>query len=101
MPDDKKKWVRKRLTIGVTYLLCGKGFYISYNPDPTLSLGGWALFAADYNSDETALCRGKKYYILNGDYRKQYEQLLDQGFNACKKFYDLQSNDDKSSWSSS
>ncbi|MGV8130555.1 MAG: hypothetical protein ACP5N7_00465 [Candidatus Pacearchaeota archaeon] len=78
--------------------LQGKGFYISYNSCPW---AGFQFFESDNRSSETALVKegkNKKFYILNGDFRKEYEQLIDKGFNACKTFY-KKNIDHKSSWS--
>jgi len=81
-------------------VLEGKGFFISYNPRPGQMFGGWV---ADDGGDETALVRTGKgrntYYILNGDFRKDYEKLINDGFVACKKFYDKKRKKFKSSWS--
>ena len=78
----------------------GKGFYISYNPNPCADI---SLFNSDNGSDETALVKpddpDNKYRILNGDYRKEYEELVPQGFEACLNFYNERKSDLGSSWS--
>jgi len=53
-------------------------FYVSY-----LSDEGW------YGSDTTALVVGQmqRFYILNGDFREQYSELIPQGFKACYDFF--------------
>jgi hypothetical protein len=62
----------------------GDGFYISYMPP-----GGMpGTFAADGDLAETALVRGSKFYILNGDHRKAYEALVGLGFDACKEHFE-------------
>jgi hypothetical protein len=55
---------------------------------------------------ETALCialdesgREMKYLILDGDWRKEYEPLVEKGLDACKKFYQDNKADFASSWS--
>ncbi|PGK51869.1 hypothetical protein CN918_29190 [Priestia megaterium] len=55
------------------------GFYISYN----------ARDVAIYGSKTTALVLGQmqKFYILNGDHRKQYAELINQGFHKCLSYY--------------
>ena len=83
------------------YILEGDGFYISYNSAPW---GGvFPMFAADNNSDETALCieKGDQIlgYILNGDFRKDYEQVVNQGLNACMEIYKKYKKKYNSSWS--
>ena len=77
-------------------VLDGDGFYISYNPSP---FQGNKFFGSDKGNSETALCREHKFYILNGDYRKQYEELIPQGFEKCKEFFDSQPVESVSSWS--
>ena len=62
-------------------VLDGDGFYISYNSAP---FQGSKLFGSDKGSSETALCGKYKFYILNGDYHKQYKELIPQGFEKCK-----------------
>jgi hypothetical protein len=89
------KWI----TIDNHSTLSGKDFYISYvstkgQPknqkaimkmfDTLLSL---TIDKDVKRTDETALVKGKTYLILNGDYRKQYEQLVPKGYKACKDFY--------------
>jgi|TARA_Y100000310_G_scaffold20001_2_gene19515 hypothetical protein len=84
---SKKTWkFNSGLFGGGNHLLYGEGeeFAISYNSNPG---SGLSLFDGDGGSDETALCKGGKYYILNGDYRDEYEAIIDQGFDACFQFY--------------
>ena len=54
-------------------------FYVSYN-DYDISI---------YGTDTTALVKGQmeKFYILNGDHRKQYSVLIPKGFNACLDYF--------------
>lgn len=75
-------------------VLDGGDFYISYAE--TAAMGGWA---GDGDGIETALCKDGHFHILNGDYREQYEKLLPDGFDACKRFYDQQSAHSDSRWS--
>lgn len=62
-------------------ILKGEGFFISYDPN-------------SYGAEATALVKmGKSmddtyYYILNGDFREEYEKLIDKGFEVCKQFFD-------------
>lgn len=55
------------------------GFYISYNSYDT----------DIYGSVTTALVLGQmqQFFILNGDHRKQYAEVIKQGFDACLKYY--------------
>jgi hypothetical protein len=59
-------------------VLGGDGFYVSYNPDPR-----------DYGSDTTALVVGQmeRFYVLVGDHRAQYAELVDHGFDACLAYF--------------
>ena len=82
---NDNKW---QLTRMGNLFLKGDGFYISYNDD--------APGASDV---ETALCKNDKYFILNGDFREDYEKLISEGFDACKAFYDKHNNV-QSNWSS-
>jgi len=60
---------------GKTY----NGFYISYN----------SYDIATYGDVTTALVLGQmqKFYILNGDHRKQYEEIIEQGFYKCLEYF--------------
>lgn len=42
-----------------------------------------------YGSDTTALVTGQmeKFYILNGDHKKEYEALIPQGLDACLTYF--------------
>ncbi|MFZ3481646.1 hypothetical protein [Sphingomonas sp. 3-13AW] len=57
----------------------GDGFYISYNDHDH----------AIYGSDTTALVVGQmdRFYILTGDHRAAYDQLIEQGLEACLTYY--------------
>lgn len=77
------------------HVLKKENFYISYNPKPCATLPG---FASDGGGDETAIVKDGKFYILNGDFRKEYEELVDQGFDACYNFFKSKP-ELKSSWS--
>jgi hypothetical protein len=81
----------------------GKGFYISYNPIPG---DGLSFFRGDGGSDETALVKKSckigsehtHFYILNGDFRKNYKRLLKAGWRECLKFYNSKKGEFDSSW---
>ena len=64
----------------------GDGFYVSYNPDPVLGSG-----------PETALVIDGKFLILDGDFRKEYEERV-HSFEECHKFF-KDHLDKKSRWS--
>jgi len=80
------------------YVLRGNGFYVSYNPDTQRSIMGKTLDGIlnffhsiqglkEGGGEETALVKGNNFYILKGDFRKEYERLVSKGFKACYKFY--------------
>ena len=54
-------------------------FYISYNNYDIRS----------YGSDTTALVKGnmEKFYILDGNHTKQYNELVAKGFDACLDYF--------------
>lgn len=56
-----------------------EGFYISYN-NYDIEI---------YGDVTTALVIGQmqKFYILKGDHRKQYAEIIKQGFYKCLEFY--------------
>lgn len=94
-PDilPKYEWMEGVSGLGIpSYHLLGDGFWVSYT-----QVSGFDFMDSDGGGDETALCDGKDYFILNGDYREEYLKLAPKGLAACKKFYDKQ--DSKSSWS--
>jgi hypothetical protein len=79
-----------------TFVLEGNGFFISYNPS---CRKGDIIFFHGFDNKETALIKEDVYLILNGDHRKEYELLIDKGYEACKKYYESQNNQ-RSMWSS-
>lgn len=77
-------------------ILEGKDFYISYNPNTsnghseiTRIANALGTFTGDTFKDgeETALCKDSKFYILDGDHRKEYEKVFDKGFDECFKYF--------------
>ncbi|MGG1263817.1 hypothetical protein [Brevibacillus laterosporus] len=56
-----------------------EGFYISYN--------NYDIYI--YGCATTALVLGQmqKFYILNGDHRKQYVEIIEQGFDKCLSYF--------------
>lgn len=70
-------------------------YYISFRKD-TAKLG--SFFAGDDNRlGETAICYGGKFAILNGDFRKEYENL--NSLEECLKFYESKKAEFGSEWS--
>lgn len=94
-------------------------FFISYNPSaadlPEMDVLGdlaqllTALMGEpdkDFSNrkEETALIKRNdngihKYSILRGDFRKQYEHLLPEGYEACLKFFKQHEDEYGSDWS--
>lgn len=94
------KWTKIRGMFSDNEVLSGDDFYISYNPDT--SFGGlWFFAGAD--CDETALCSRAKgrapFLILTGDFRKQYEEAVPLGYDACLAIYDAHKAEFSSPWS--
>lgn len=60
-------------------VLDGVGFYVSYNN----------YDSRIYGCDTTALVCGQmqNFYILNGDHRAQYLQLISKGLDACLAYF--------------
>lgn len=77
------------------------GFSISYNPNPGATIFS---FRGDNGCDETALIIEEGgaakpfYFILNGDFRKEYEAVADD-LSKCLEFYDSKKDEHRSSWS--
>ena len=78
------------------YILEGDGFYVSYAPDTSGS-----FLARSGDADETALCKDGTFLILKGDWRKQYEPLVDQGYEACVALFRANEAGHRSQWSNS
>lgn len=87
-----KAWIR----LGSNSILEGDGFYVSYNPNTSSEhniLTDMAnMLGADVDDgEETALVKEEDptniFYILTGDFRKEYEQIVDKGFADCLKFF--------------
>ena len=81
---------------------CG-AFYISYNPDPC---EGLLMFDTDLIGGETALVYpiekdgiGRDFYVLNGDFRKEYKEVMDNGLDACIEIYNKYKTRHISTWS--
>lgn len=81
-------------------VLKADGFYISYlQPYRMTNTFGWGA-SDDESIGETALVTKEPWdcKILNGDFRKEYEAVIDFGYDACLNVF--KSNSDKqSSWS--
>ena len=92
--DVRKKRVLRWKNNGVNQFLEGKEFYISYN-------NGNSLFSL---IPETALVKclkngGKRFYILDGDWRKEYVKIVSKGWKKCKEFFDNNKEENQSFWS--
>lgn len=60
------------------------------------------LFRADTNQGETALIIDGDYFILNGDFRAEYREILEagEGPDGCLALYHKMQKGNGSSWSS-
>ena len=99
---DTPEWKNIQGLDATNNVLDGDGFYISYNPSPNFL--GFGFFGSDGGQSETALVKTavgarSTFYILNGDFRRDYEKLVPQGFDACLAFYNSQKAEHRSSWS--
>ena len=85
--------------------LGGDDFYISYNQDTgvgplsaTMTAAG-NIFGAEFkNGPETALCYEGKFAIMEGDFRKEYEEAFPQGLEACKAVFKKHEAEHRSNW---
>ena len=93
------KWEKQEHTLSGNLILEAKDFYISY----ICSLGMVRMgdLGSEDGGPETALMdeEGGNCYVLNGDFRKEYEKLVPLGFDECLKFYNKQKGFSRSSWS--
>lgn len=78
-------------------IIRGDGFYISY-----------VMAFSGPTGDETALVDGNynqndgltnTYYILNGDWLKEYQELVPKGYKECKKFFNAHKKEYLNFWS--
>ena len=86
----RNAWKRKQ---GRKYLQL-QGFAISYSETPMIGDGS-----------ETALCNegaggdAPHFLILMGDWCGEYDRIVDQGYEACKAFYESKKGEFRSKWS--
>lgn len=93
---SKKQW--KKAQAGHNLILHGDNFYISFLQQGNAGKILPGIFDSDNGSAETALCVDGCYYILNGDFRKEYEAVIDKGLVACMQIFKAHP-EAKSSWS--
>ena len=85
------------------YVLRGKGFYISYNPDTSLGYTGITYLGNILgvnlkDGEETALkTKTGKWRILEGDFRKQYEKAF-PNYQKCLAVYKKYKKTNNSNW---
>lgn len=84
----KKDW--KQLTHNE--VLQKDGYYISYNGNTDLNLEGRGETALVLEKEE-----GKRFWILNGDYRKEYEEC--ESVKEAVKVFLKHKEDDHAFWS--
>jgi hypothetical protein len=91
-----------RITQAGNMVLDGDDFFISYQPASSGKILGMAFFDSDFQQGETALCLlsgdGTSYFILNGDFRKEYEAAFPD-LQACMVVYAENRKMHRSSWS--
>lgn len=87
-------------------VLSGDGFYISYNPNTAIGHADVTklmnFFGEDVrDGEETALYHkpSDTWKILEGDFRKEYEEAFIGGYKACKEVYERNKKDHRSNWS--
>ncbi len=68
----KRKFIRN----DYIYVLYGKQFYIIFDP-----VRGYS---------ETSIIKGMEFLTLRGDFRKQFEKIIDDGYEVCVDFYNKQ-----------
>lgn len=100
--DVIKAWVK----LDRNSVLNGDGFYISYNPSTGDTAMGSLL--TDFGNimggeledgEETALVKDGVFSILSGDWRNDYEKLVDKGYDACYKFFKTKQKKYGNNWS--
>lgn len=76
--------------------------YVSYL-DPGKFAFQNTSFGTDNEAGETALVTRNPWrcLILNGNFLKEYEELVDQGYEACYNFFLSKKDEHASSWSDS
>lgn len=87
--------------VGPTQRLDGENFHISYIPhtDQLTPHEITNVLLAGEQERETSLCREAAHFILQGDWRTQYEDRIDEGYDACYQFYQARKVTNISKWS--
>ncbi len=96
MADTKKATWQSSGRISGNKVLETDDFYLSYTTGSGMTI--IPMFGSDEGSDETALVVDGKFYILNGDFRREYEALVPKGVDACMAFFKKHKSQ-ASSWS--
>ena len=98
----KPKWTKSGMN---NYVLVGKGFYLSYNPDTSIEHDfftdlGNMMGGNLKDGEETALYNREtgKWYILECDFRKEYTKAF-PNYGECKRVYMKNKNKNRSNWS--
>lgn len=84
----RKTLAKLRIYPDNNQVIRGKGFKISY-----------AVAGSGPTGDETAIVYRKKFYILNGNWLKEYKPLVKRGYKACKAFFDSKKDKHLNFWS--
>ena len=93
----KLKW-ENTSRLSANKVLKGEDFFISYASGAGLACLG-PFMSSENAADETALNVDGIYYILNGDFRKEYEAVFAKGKRACLEVYNSNKENYRSCWS--
>jgi len=76
------KWQKSEANSNV--ILRGDNFYISFNPTPVKAQHSETALVDSRNLPDRPM------YLLMGDHRTAYEEIIDLGFEACFGYYQTQ-----------
>lgn len=87
MKNKEKVWIKGETTPNwILQSNCGN-FCISFNERP---------WGSDCSQTALSLRRDDLLYILDGDHRKEYENIIDEGFERCLEYFNSIKEDFKS-----
>lgn len=95
-------WTKSEYCYNMTLKNKEENFYVSYLPPNGFPGSGmWDSLTGATTTEETALYShvDRKWYILIGDWRKEYEDLLPKGYAACVEFYNSKKQEHNSTYS--
>lgn len=98
--NTKHEWKAPAPTANNVIIELDKPNYLSYNKHPC---AGMAFLESDESNSETALYGNGKWFILNGDFREEYNEAIDKyGKDAEALYYAVfckHKKDSTSTWS--